>query len=111
MSRELTENVEAFAPTSGEFLRSRPVEHTMLLTLVDTLRRRGLHAYGPDDPIFGRWRTSEGRADSVLVQTPPFPMMFSGPPADAVAAAVDAVGDRPLTGATLLARDADATAA
>ena len=59
MPWELTEDVEAFASTAGEFLRSRPVEHTVLLTLVDTLRRRGLHAYGPGDPIFGWWRTSD----------------------------------------------------
>jgi GNAT superfamily N-acetyltransferase len=109
---ELTEDVEAFASAADEFLRSRPVEHTVLLTLVDTLRRRGLHAYGPDDPIFGLWRTSEsrdggGRVDGVLLQTPPHPMMFSGMPAEAVPAAVEALGDRPLTGVNLLADDAE----
>lgn len=107
MSWELTADVEAFASTAGDFLRSRPVEHTVLLTLVDTLRRRGRYAYGPGDPIFGRWRTADGLVGGVLVQTPPHPMMFSGLPADAVPAAVDAVADRPLSGANLLARDAD----
>jgi ribosomal protein S18 acetylase RimI-like enzyme len=107
MPWELTEDVEAFDATAGEFLRSRPVEHTVLLTLVDTLRRRGPHAYGPGDPVFGRWRTDDGPVAGVLVQTPPHPMMFSGLPAEAVPAAVEAVGDRPLTAANLPAGDVD----
>ncbi|GIE96159.1 GNAT family N-acetyltransferase [Paractinoplanes rishiriensis] len=107
MTWELTEDVEAFATTAGEFLRSRPVQHTVLLTLVGTLRRRGLHAYGAGDPIFGRWRSPDGRTGGVLLQTPPHPMMFSSLPAEAVPAAVEALGDRPLSGANLLAGDVD----
>jgi GNAT superfamily N-acetyltransferase len=107
MSWELTEDVEAFASTAGEFLRSRPVEHTVLLTLVDTLRRRGLHAYGPGDPILGFWRVDGGLVAGALVQTPPHPMMFSGLPADAVPAAVEAVADRPLPGVNMLAGDVE----
>ena len=53
MSWQLTGDVEEFADAAGDFLRSRPVEHTVPLTLVDTLRRQGPHAYGPDDPVFG----------------------------------------------------------
>jgi RimJ/RimL family protein N-acetyltransferase len=107
MAWELTEDVDAFAAVAGEFLRSRPVEHTVLLTLVDTLRRRGPHAYGPADPVFGLWRTPGGAVDGVLLQTPPFPMMFSRLPAEAVPAAVDAVAGRTLSGVNLLAADAD----
>ena len=104
---ELTEDVEAFAATAGDFLRSRPVEHTVFLTLVDTLRRRGMHAYGVGDPIFGFWRTGSGPVDGVLLQTPPFAMMFSRLPADAVAAAPEAVAGRSLPGVNMLAGDAD----
>jgi ribosomal protein S18 acetylase RimI-like enzyme len=107
MAWELTEDVDAFAAVAGEFLRSRPVEHTVLLTLVDTLRRRGPHAYGPADPVFGLWRAPGGAVDGVLLQTPPFPMMFSRLPAEAVPAAVDAVAGRTLPGVNLLAADAD----
>jgi predicted GNAT family acetyltransferase len=103
---ELTEDVEAFAATAGDFLRSRPVEHTVFLTLVDTLRRRGPHAYGPGNPIFGAWRTADGVTDGALIQTPPHPMMFSRLPAGAVAAALDAVADRPLPGVNMVTADA-----
>src|SRR5690242_5256704 len=107
MSWELTEDVEAFASTAGDFLRSRPVEHTVFLTLVDTLRRRGLHAYGADDPIFGWWRTPGGQIDGALLQTPPHPMMFSRLAPDAVPAAADAVRDRPLPAVNMRAADAE----
>ncbi|WP_030436480.1 GNAT family N-acetyltransferase [Actinoplanes subtropicus] len=104
---ELTEDVDAFAATAGDFLRSRPVEHTVFLTLVDTLRRRGLRAYGPEAPIFGSWRPGGGATDGVLLQTPPYPMMFSRLPAGAVAAALDAVAGRPLPGVNMMVADAE----
>ena len=104
---ELTGDVEAFATTAGDFLRSRPVEHTIFLTLVDTLRRRGMQAYGSGAPVFGSWRPGGGATDGVLLQTPPYPMMFSRLPEGAVAAALDAVADRPLPGVNMLAGDAD----
>lgn len=104
---ELTEDVEAFTATAGDFLRSRPVEHTVFLTLIDTLRRRGMRAYGSGAPIFGSWRPGGGATDGVLLQTPPYPMMFSRLPAGAVTAAVDALADRPLPGVNMLTADAD----
>jgi GNAT superfamily N-acetyltransferase len=107
MSWELTEDVEAFASTAGDFLRSRPVEHTVFLTLVDTLRRRGLHAYGPGDPIFGWWRRPDGMVEGALLQTPPHPVMFSRLAADAVPAAIPVLRDRPLPGINMLAGDAE----
>jgi GNAT superfamily N-acetyltransferase len=107
MAWELTEDVERFSATAGDFLRSRPVQHTVLLTLVDKLRRRGKHAYGPDDPIFGWWRPPGDAVRGVLVQTPPHPMMFSEIPAEAVPAAVAAVAGRPLPGVNLTAGAAE----
>ena len=108
MAWHLTADVEKFAETAGEFLRSRPVEHTVLLTLVAALRRQGLHAYAPEDPIFGTWRTPTGAVDGVLLQTPPHPMMFSEIPPEAVPAAVDELLGRPLTGVNLHAGTVDA---
>ncbi|MEU4239535.1 GNAT family N-acetyltransferase [Actinoplanes sp. NPDC026619] len=106
MPWELTADVEAFVATAGDFLRSRPVQHTVMLTLVGTLRRRGLHAYGPGDPVFGFWRPDQS-VEAVLIQTPPYPMMFSAMPAAAVPEAVEAVADRPLTGVNMLADTVD----
>jgi ribosomal protein S18 acetylase RimI-like enzyme len=107
MAWQLTDDVETFDATAGEFLRSRPIEHTNLLTLVDTLRRRGRNAYGPDDPVFGWWSTPAGQVSGVLIQTPPHPMLFSELPPRAVAAAVETLAGRDLPGASLTANAVD----
>lgn len=107
MAWELTEDVEQFSEITGGFLHARPIQHTVLLTLVAKLRRHGPHAYGPDDPVFGWWRPAGGEIEGVLVQTPPHPMMFSEIPAEAVPAAVAAVAGRPLTAVNLTAGAAE----
>ncbi len=98
---EITSDVERFASVTGEFLRSSPVQNTIFLTLIDNLRARGLHAYGPDDPYFGWWTTSGGEVAGVLLQTPPHPVLFSALPADAVPAAALALADRPISGVNM----------
>ncbi|WP_433300578.1 GNAT family N-acetyltransferase [Actinoplanes sp. CA-030573] len=106
MRWELTEDVEAFAATAGDFLRSKPVEHTVLLTLVGNLRRRGLRAYGSEAPIFGWWREDSGPVTGVLLQTPPHPVLFSSLPADAVPAAVPALSGRSVPGVNMIVEQA-----
>ncbi|MER6413202.1 GNAT family N-acetyltransferase [Streptomyces humidus] len=49
----LTCDLDAFLERAGEFLASRPASHTVPLTVVDSLRRRGPHVYGDEDPVFG----------------------------------------------------------
>ncbi|MGK5680732.1 GNAT family N-acetyltransferase [Actinoplanes sp. URMC 104] len=107
MSWQLTDDVETFIATAGDFLQSRPVENTNLLTIVDTVRRRGRNAYGPGVPIFGWWSTPGGRVAGVLVQTPPHPVIFSQLPPRAVPAAVEALGGHVLPGANLTADAVD----
>ena len=107
MAWELTDDVERFAEAAGEFLRSRPVEHTVPLTLIATLRRRGSQAFGTGEPVFGSWRAADGRVDGMLLQTPPHPVIFSVVPAEALRDAVEVLADRPLPGVNLPARDAD----
>lgn len=101
MAWTLTGDVERFAGTAGTFLRSHPIEHTVLLTVVGRLRRQDIHAYGPDDPAFGWWQSPAGEVAGVLLHTPPHPVMFSLIPAEAVAGAVAALAGRPLPGANL----------
>jgi GNAT superfamily N-acetyltransferase len=116
MPWELTGDVETFAAVAAAFLRSRPVEHTTLLTLVEALRQGGPHVYGPADPLFGVWRPEPAHPASqlprspvagVLLQTPPHPMMFSGLPPGAAPAAVAALAGRPLCGVNLRADEVD----
>lgn len=106
MAWQLTEDVETFQATAGGFLRARPIEHTNLLTMVEALRH-DLRSYGPEAPIFGWWSTPAGQVAGVLMQTPPYPVIFSELPTPAVPAAVLALAGRPLPGANLPASAVD----
>jgi RimJ/RimL family protein N-acetyltransferase len=109
MAWHLTDSVDEFHDIAGDFLRSRPVEHTVPLTLVDTLRKRGPHAYGPDDPIFGWWTGPDGVVAGAVLQTPPFPLLVTAAPD--LADLADLLAGRPLPGVNALAADVDAFAA
>jgi predicted GNAT family acetyltransferase len=105
MGWHITDSVEAFHDTAGDFLRSRPVEHTLPITLVDTMRKRGPHAYGSEDPIFGWWQTDSGAVDGTFLQTPPHPLLVTAAPAMPELAAL--LAGRPLPGVNALLADAE----
>jgi predicted GNAT family acetyltransferase len=105
MPWHLTDSVDEFDETAGDFLRTRPVEHTVQLTLIDTLRKRGPHAYGPDDPIFGWWQRDSGAVDGAFIQTPPHPLLLTAAPAMPELARL--LAGRPLPGINAVAADAE----
>jgi RimJ/RimL family protein N-acetyltransferase len=74
MAWHLTDNVDEFLAGAGDFLRARPVEHTVLLTIADTLRLSGPAAYGDEPAAFGWWSGDGGGA---FLRTPPRPAMLS----------------------------------
>lgn len=80
MPWHITEDVDEFLAGAGDFLRSRPVENTVLLTIADTVRLRGPHAYGDGTPIFG-WCH-----DGAFLRTPPRGALLTEMSADAAAA-------------------------
>jgi GNAT superfamily N-acetyltransferase len=88
---QLTSDVAAFADRAGPFLRSSPVRHTVLLTVLAALRSRGPHAYGDRDPILGWWTAADGEVCGALMQTPPFPLTLTRVPPEAVPAAAEAL--------------------
>jgi hypothetical protein len=94
MAWELTDDLERFMTAAEAYLRSRPVQHTTLLTLISALRRRGLSAYGLQAPFFGAWRDHAGVVAGVLLQTPPRPVLFGEMPPEAVTEAVGASAGR-----------------
>ena len=104
---ELTDDLESFMTAAEAYLRSRPVQHTTLLTLLGTLRRRGLSAYGREAPIFGAWRDHSGVVAGVLLQTPPHPVLFGEVPPGAVTEAVNAFAGRSLPGVNLPSAQVD----
>ncbi len=95
MPWHLTDDVERFAAAAGGFLRSRPVAHTVPLTLVETLRTRGPYAYGPVEPYFGWYDEPDGQVTGAVLQTPPHPLMVVAAPD--VGRLVALLADRPLT--------------
>ncbi|MER6564864.1 GNAT family N-acetyltransferase [Streptomyces sp. NPDC001093] len=68
----LTEDLDEFLSRAGDFLRSRPALHTLPLTVTDALRRRGLHLYGEEAPLFGLLEADDGTVRAALLHTPPF---------------------------------------
>lgn len=50
---QLTSDLDEFQSRAAAFLHSEPALHTALLSVTDTLRTRGLHVYGKEDPLFG----------------------------------------------------------
>ncbi len=66
----LTEDLDGFLARAGDFLRSRPVLHTVPLTVTEALRTRGADAYGAEAPIFGSLERA-GEVRAAFFRTPP----------------------------------------
>jgi GNAT superfamily N-acetyltransferase len=84
MAWTLTGNMTEYLAQAGGYLRASPVEHTVELGAIETLRARGPSAYGQTPPLFGWWHSPAGDIAAAFLHTPPYPMLLSG----AVTAAV-----------------------
>ncbi|MCP2256761.1 putative acetyltransferase, GNAT family [Streptoalloteichus tenebrarius] len=84
-SSDLREHVA----NADAFLRERPTENTVLLTVAATLRERGHHAYGTVDPLFGWCRSSGGEVVGAFLHTPPRGVLLSHMPVEAARALPD----------------------
>ncbi len=87
----LTDEVEQYQAAAGEFLASRPVRHTVELTVLAALRTLGSAVFGAEPPVFGWW-TAEGEMAAAMLQTPPYPVLLtSATPAGAAADLAEAL--------------------
>lgn len=93
MTWTLTEDVEEYLAAAGDMLRSEPAQHTLLLTISETLRARGGHAFGQADPLFGWWQEAGG-VTAALLQTPPFPAVITPMPQHAATALAGVLASR-----------------
>lgn len=64
------EDLDEFLAVAGAFLRSRPVLHTVPLTVTERLRARGLKAYGGEAAVFGVLER-DGAVRAAWFRTPP----------------------------------------
>ncbi|MBC3988599.1 GNAT family N-acetyltransferase [Streptomyces sp. AC563] len=85
MTWTTTDDNGAFRATAGPFLRERPDEHTVLISLAASLHDVGPDRYGDQPPRYGWWRGPDGAVSGAFVWTPPYPVQLS-PMAPAVAA-------------------------
>ncbi|MFI1679022.1 GNAT family N-acetyltransferase [Streptomyces sp. NPDC020607] len=67
----LTTDLDGFLARAEEFLHSEPAVHTVLLSVTETLRQRGLRAYGDGEPLFGTYADSDGTVRGAFLRTPP----------------------------------------
>lgn len=81
----MTGDREGFRAAAGQYLRSRPVEHTVPLTVLETMRHSGASHYGEAPPFFGWHQAAEGHVDGAFLRTPPFPLLLAGLPAGSAA--------------------------
>ncbi|MFC8693790.1 GNAT family N-acetyltransferase [Streptomyces parvus] len=95
MTWTFTDDVDVFLAAAGPSLAARPVEHTVVLTVTERLRRSGARHYGDDDPLLGWWRGADGAVAGTLVRTPPHAALLNAVPPEAVGPLVEALGAGP----------------
>lgn len=110
MGWQITLSVDEFLATAGGFLRSRPLEHTILLTVATTLQIRGEHHFAEADPIFGWFATADGPVDGAFLHTPPYPLLLAAVPEDSAPQLAELLAGRKLPGVNGRTADADAFA-
>jgi hypothetical protein len=82
-------DVRRFLAEAGEFLRSRPVENTTLLTEAAYLQARPAKT----DQLFGWWRGAGGEVAAAFLRAPGHAPVLSPMPAEAVESLNDVLGE------------------
>lgn len=82
-----THDPEEFLAAAGGFLRSRPVEHNLLLTITERLRRASQPAVG-EPPLLGWW-ADEAEPQGAFSRTAGFPLAVTPMPGEAADELVD----------------------
>lgn len=95
MTWRLTDSLDAFLAGAGGHLRADPVQHTVALTVLETLRQAGPNAFGDTPPVFGWHESATGETDGAFLQTPPFPVLTTSLPPGSVGRLLDALASRP----------------
>lgn len=93
----VTADLDEYLVAAGAFVAARPVDNSTLLSVAETLRTRGLAAFGGPAPLFGWW-DSGGDVAGAFVHTPPYPLLPTALSEPAVPALAAALAGRPLSG-------------
>ncbi|WSQ09945.1 GNAT family N-acetyltransferase [Streptomyces sp. NBC_01231] len=71
-----TGDLDRFLDRAGDFLRSRPAQHTVVLSVTEAVRRRGPGAYGDEPPVYGTLER-DGAVRAAYFQTPPYQLQVT----------------------------------
>ena len=82
----LSPDVARYLAIAGEFVRSRPAEHSVLLTVAEAIRAGGPATFGDVQPLFGWYVRDGGAVTAACVHTPPYPVALTAMPDPAAAA-------------------------
>jgi predicted GNAT family acetyltransferase len=88
VSWHLSDDLEAFAGHAWDLLAVAPAEHTVALTIVESLRSG--HRWSDAAPLFG-WYHDGGGVRGAVCMTPPFEMLLAAVPDDTIAELVAAL--------------------
>jgi GNAT superfamily N-acetyltransferase len=89
MAWRTTDDLDDFLGTAGAHLRSEPVQNTVLLTVLETLREAGRYTFGDSPPVFGWHQPGPFLLDGAFLQTPPFPVLLTKLPEGSAASLVE----------------------
>jgi GNAT superfamily N-acetyltransferase len=80
----ITPDVHEWLDAAGDWLRARPAEHTVLLSVAETLRAGGSFDDTGAVPVaLGWWADADGAVLGAFLHTPPHPVQLSALPAGA----------------------------
>ena len=97
----LSDSLPDYSATAEGLLRANAGRNTILLGAAETLRARGLAAFGPGRPLFGWWQPpGTGVVSAAFLHTPPFPLALTSMPPGTAAELAQALATRgrPLSG-------------
>lgn len=109
MTWTLTDDVDAYAAAATPLLSSQPERYTVLMTVLAGLIEQGPNLYG-EAPVLGWW-SQDGSVRGAVLQTPPYPVLITSLPADAVGPLAAALAPDHAAGITqVIGAELDATA-
>jgi len=94
MAWTITGDVAVYLTAAGDFLRSRPADHTVLIGAAEVVRVRGAGAFGEVAPLFGWWQEGDGGPTAAFLNTPPYPVTLTATTARAATALAGLLADR-----------------
>lgn len=92
-----TADVEQFLAEAGDLMLTDPGLHTVSLTVCENVRAR------PDGTRFAWWTQQDGDVTGAVSQTPPYPLLLTAVPDEAVGPLVELFAPQAVNGPTALA--------